>query len=94
VTLAGLRALGAPDLPPGHFYRVHLEAFGLVEVEVRERGKRWSSRVATATVAPERNETAEAVLARACSAAVRQARERLDDAVFYAALAAYEGDHE
>ena len=98
MTLAALRKLGAPDLPPDHFYRVTEDGFGNFEVEIRIRigkRKRRSHRLVGADtyVCTDQYDTVEQAIAAACALACSRAEARRRHWRMNAEARAYVGDH-
>jgi DNA-binding protein YbaB len=94
MSMADLVAAGAPALPAGHFYRVRLESFGLVKVEVRRQGRWLSEPVEHTYVRPADYETAEDAIVAGCRRAVAWWEERQGAALAQDAVRRLVGDHD
>ncbi|MEU9058985.1 hypothetical protein AB0D13_08950 [Streptomyces sp. NPDC048430] len=87
-----LTALGAPELPAGHFYRVRSNSIG-TRVEVRRKDRIGSTEVTRSYVFPEQSNSPEQALVRSCGRAARFVRTLEEDRADHRALSEYGGDH-
>lgn len=71
MSMAQLVAAGAPELPAGYFYRVRSNGFCL-EVQVRERRKRFGSRQHSYALVRSDEPDGLTAIAGACQHAVRR----------------------
>ncbi|MFJ6636594.1 hypothetical protein ACIQMR_35300 [Streptomyces sp. NPDC091376] len=94
MSMADLVAAGAPELPPGYFYRVRPKSFGLLKVEIRRQGRWLSSCVEDVCIRPANYATAERAIVAACVQAVEWWGERQADAKALAEARAFTGDHD
>ncbi|MEU1200142.1 hypothetical protein ABZ446_28505 [Streptomyces sp. NPDC005813] len=94
MSMAQLVAAGAPELPAGWFYRVTSDGFIGLKVEVRERRKRFGSRVIDyAYVRSDEPDGLTAIVA-SCRHAVKRIDEADEELRNRRDAAQYIGDHD
>jgi hypothetical protein len=94
MSMADLVAAGAPELPEGWFYRIKDDSMGCLEVEVRERRKRFGSRRLSAALVREDEPNGQRAVVSACRNAVRHLEAQKDHARRYRQASLFLGDHD
>ncbi|WP_228973423.1 hypothetical protein [Streptomyces sp. DH12] len=95
MSMRELVAAGAPELPPGYFYRVRSESsFGLLKVELRRQGRWFSTAVENTYVRPADYATVERAVVDACSRVVEWWGGRQADARAMEESQKFIGDHD
>jgi hypothetical protein len=94
MSMAQLVAAGAPELPEGWFYRVGSDGFGGLEVEVRERRKRFGSRQHSRALVREDEPDGLTAVVAACRHAVRLMEVEIELRRRLRGAAEYLGDHD
>ncbi|MFB7919382.1 hypothetical protein [Streptomyces sp. NPDC056061] len=93
MSMAELVAAGAPELPEGWFYRVKDDGMGYLEVEVRERRKRFGSRLLITALVREDEPNGRRAVAVACCRAVARIDEEREHARRLRQASQLIGDH-
>ncbi|MFC7979539.1 hypothetical protein ACFUT3_30440 [Streptomyces cinereoruber] len=87
-----LTALGAPELPARHFYRLTSDFIGTV-LQVRRKRRIGSALVAECYIFPDQSPTPEWAIRNAGRKLDRAMAEKARERYGHKALAAYMGDH-
>jgi hypothetical protein len=94
MSMAELVEAGAPELPEGWFYRVKDDGMGFLEVEVRERRKRFGSRVLSTAIVREDDPNGRRAVVAACHRAVSHLDANREHARRLRQASLFLGDHD
>lgn len=89
-----LSELDVPLLPPGHFYRVGSEAFGMMSMEIRKKNKRFGSHcVSSIKFFPSDHDDGKTVVTVAAHKVLKEWEADVRRRKIYKDAASFVGDH-